>query len=259
MYISNTDEIKIEENKPTITLKEKLKPSIGLIILILIVSLTQQPYWQPFISIVAILFGIFFLLIYIKNKRENNSKHQQSKIIDFLIPSKGVSIFFLLVFLGIGYFIISISMEKSKNNKSMMKLANEIQVFCIEKQECPLSLSRIFDDIKLLKPNSGISLGDGPDNENEIEDNAASIKDAGYIVPNDKSKRTYSYKLKSSDSAIFFNYIVSSNSFALSYVAYWDVYPQTTGIIGGVNSNVIQLGICKEGETPCKAIKEHDF
>ena len=106
LNISNTDEIKIEENKPTITLKEKIKPNKGLIILILLVSLTQQPYWQPFISNVAILFGLFFLLIYIKNKRKNNSKHQPSTIIDFLIPSKGAIIFVALFIVFSVFFLI---------------------------------------------------------------------------------------------------------------------------------------------------------
>ena len=102
-------------------------------------------------------------------------------------------------------------------------------------------------------------MGDGLGDENEIEDNASSILDAGYIVPNDKSKRAYSYKLKSADDAIFFKYTASSRSFAISYVAYWDIYPQTTGIIGGVNSNVIQLEVCEESQQVCKAIKEHNF
>ena len=87
-------------------IREQLKPNKGLIILILIVSLTQQPYWQPFISIVAILFGMFFLLIYIKNKRENNSKHQPSTIIDFLIPSKGAIIFVALFIVFSVFFLI---------------------------------------------------------------------------------------------------------------------------------------------------------
>ena len=77
-------------------IKDKLKPSKGLIILILLVSISIQPRWQPSISIVAILSGLLFLLIYIKNGRKNNPKHQRSTIIDFLIPSKGVIIFIAL-------------------------------------------------------------------------------------------------------------------------------------------------------------------
>jgi hypothetical protein len=67
--------------------------------------------------------------------------------------------------------------------------------------------------------------------------------------------------LKSYDSAIAFDYTASSRSFALRYVAYRDLagYPEMTGITGGVNSNVTQLGRCEEGEPVCKAIKEHDF
>jgi len=81
------------KNQPAKTWKEKLKPSIGFIIFILLVSLSLQPLWQPFISIVAILSGLIFLLIYIKNRRKKNPKHQRSTIIDFLIPSKGAIIF----------------------------------------------------------------------------------------------------------------------------------------------------------------------
>ncbi|MBT5750855.1 MAG: hypothetical protein HOI39_06990 [Flavobacteriales bacterium] len=145
----------------------------------------------------------------------------------------------------------------------MMKLANKIQAICLDKQECPLSLSPLFDDIKLIKPNSilflDIDIKVGP--EDEIANNATSIKAAGYIVPSDDSKRTYRYKLKSYDSAIAFDYTASSRSFALRYVAYRDLagYPEMTGITGGVNSNVTQLGRCEEGEPVCKAIKEHDF
>ena len=209
------------------------------------------------VNTVAILVALFGLLFY---KRKN----QPTKTLkEKLKPSKGVIIFILLVFLSLGYYFFSISTEFSKNNKSMMKLANKIQAMCLDKQECPLSLSPLFDDIKLIKPNSilflDIDIKVGP--EDEIANNATSIKAAGYIVPSDDSKRTYRYKLKSDDSAIAFDYTASSRSFALSYVAYRDLvgYPLVTGITGGVNFNVTQLGVCEEWESVCKAIKEHDF
>ena len=59
------------KNQPAKTWKEKLKPSKGVIIFILVVSLSIQPHWQPFISNVAILFGWFFTYIHQKYAKES--------------------------------------------------------------------------------------------------------------------------------------------------------------------------------------------
>ena len=220
------------------------------IVLIFIANVNMTDDGQLFVNILALLVALFGLLFY---KRKN----QPTKTLkEKLKPSKGVVIFILLFILLVGYYFFSLSMQQTKNNKSMIKLANEIQAMCLDNQKCPLSLSQLFDDVRLIKPNS-IRAEVGT--EDEIADNANSIKAAGYIVPSDDSKRTYRYKLKSYDSAIAFDYTASIRSFALRYVAYWDPYPQMTGITGGVNSNVTQLGICEEWEPACKAIKEHDF
>jgi energy-coupling factor transporter transmembrane protein EcfT len=153
---------------------------------------------------------------------------------------------------------ISINNHFSVNSnidKRMQTIANEIQNICVEQQKCPLSLTQLFDDVKLIKPQSIFTEAG---TEDEIADNPTSIEAAGYIVPNNDSKRAYTYKLRPFYGYSSFHYTVSSSSFLLSWIGFVDDM-EMINITGGINSELLKIGPCRRSGENCKAISGYDL
>ena len=143
----------------------------------------------------------------------------------------------------------------SNIDKRIQTIANEIQNICIEQQKCPLTLTQLFDDIKLIKPQSIFTEAG---TEDEIADNPSSIKAAGYIVPNNDSKRAYTYKLRPFYGYSSFNYTASSNSFLISWIGYVDDM-ERVNISGGIKTELLKIGPCRRSDENCKAISGYDL
>jgi hypothetical protein len=77
-------------------------------------------------------------------------------------------------------------------------------------------------------------------------------------VPNDDSKRAYTYKLRPYYGVASFNYTASSSSFLLSWIAYVDDM-ELVNITGGISSELLKIGPCRPSEEDCKVITGYDF
>ena len=153
---------------------------------------------------------------------------------------------------------ISINNHFSVNSnidKRMQTIANEIQNICIEQQKCPLTLTQLFDDVKLIKPNSIFTEAG---TEDEIADNPTSIEAAGYNLFNDGSSRTYTYKLKPYYGLTAFNFRVSSSSFLISWIAHKDD-AEIINISGGINSELLKIGPCRQSMEDCKTKSGYEY
>ena len=116
----------------------------------------------------------------------------------------------MLVVFSFLILIFTFSSEK-RFNESMTSLAKNIQELCITNEECPITLSTAFDDVKLVKAGTIWTLeGD----EDEIIENKTNIIAAGYI-----SSSSYRYKLKPYYGFMSFDYKATGRNFKLEWVS----------------------------------------
>jgi hypothetical protein len=121
----------------------------------------------------------------------------------------------MLVLFSVLILLFTSSSEK-RFNESMTSLAKNIQEFCITKEECPVTLSAAFDDVRLVKAGTILTLKGA---EDEIIENASSIITAGYIGPNESSRGLYRYKLKPYYGFMHFDYKPTGSNFKLEWVS----------------------------------------
>ena len=121
----------------------------------------------------------------------------------------------LLVVFSVLILLITSSSEK-RFNESMTSLAKNIQELCIANEECPVTLSATFDDVRLVKAGTILTLEGA---EDEIIENQVSIIAAGYIGPNESSRGPYRYKLKPYYGFMHFDYKPTGSNFKLEWVA----------------------------------------
>jgi hypothetical protein len=98
----------------------------------------------------------------------------------------------------------------------MTSLAKNIQELCITNEECPVTLSAAFDDVRLVKAGTILTLEGA---EDEIIENQVSIIAAGYIGPNESSRGPYRYKLKPYYGFMHFDYKPTGSNFKLEWVS----------------------------------------
>ena len=123
--------------------------------------------------------------------------------------SKLITPLILLVFSFL-ILIFTFSSEK-RFNESMTSLAKNIQELCITNEQCPVTLSTAFDDVRLVKAGTIYTL-EGV--EDEIIENASNIIAAGYI-----SSSSYRYKLKPYYGFMHFDYRATGRNFKLEWVS----------------------------------------
>ena len=116
----------------------------------------------------------------------------------------------ILLIFSVLIFLFTFSSEK-RFNESMTSLAKDIQVLCITNEECPVSLSAAFDDVRLVKAGTRYTL---EGEEDEIIENTANIIAAGYI-----SSSSYRYKLKPYYGFMSFDYKATGSNFKLEWVS----------------------------------------
>ena len=121
----------------------------------------------------------------------------------------------MLVVFSVLILLFTSSSEK-RFNESMTSLAKNIQELCITNEECPVTLSAAFDEVRLVKANTIFTL---EGEEDEIIENASNIIDAGYIVSNEDSTGPYRYKLKPYYGFMYFDYKATGSSFQLEWVS----------------------------------------
>jgi len=120
----------------------------------------------------------------------------------------------LLVF-SILILIFTFSSEK-RFNESMTSLAKNIQELCITNEECPVTLSAAFDEVRLVKADTIYTL---KGEEDEFIENPESIIAAGYIGSNEDSMSPYRYKLKPYYGFMSFDYKATGSNFKLEWVS----------------------------------------
>ena len=123
--------------------------------------------------------------------------------------SKLITPLIVLVF-SVLIFLFTFSPEK-RFNESMTALAKNIQDLCITNEECPVTLSTAFDDVKLVKAGTIWTL---EGEEDEIIENTTNIIAAGYI-----SSSSYRYKLKPYYGFMHFDYKATGRDFKLEWVS----------------------------------------
>mgnify|MGYP005650596371 FL=1 len=121
----------------------------------------------------------------------------------------------MLVVFSVLILLFTSSSEK-RFNESMTSLAKNIQELCITNEECPVTLSAAFDEVRLVKAKTIFTL---EGEEDEIIENASNIIDAGYIVSNEDSTGPYRYKLKPYYGFMYFDYKATGSSFQLGWVS----------------------------------------
>ena len=116
----------------------------------------------------------------------------------------------MLVVFSILILIFTFSSEK-RFNESMTSLAKDIQELCVTNEQCPVTLSTAFDDVRLVKAGTLYTL---EGKEDEIIENTANIIAAGYI-----SSSSYRYKLKPYYGFMHFDYRATGRKFKLEWVS----------------------------------------
>ena len=116
----------------------------------------------------------------------------------------------ILLIFSVLIFLFTFSPEK-RFNESMTSLAKNIQELCISNEECPITLSTAFDDVKLVKAGTIWTL---EGEEDEFIENPESIIAAGYI-----SSSSYRYKLKPYYGFMHFDYKATGRNFKLEWVS----------------------------------------
>ena len=121
----------------------------------------------------------------------------------------------LLVVFSVLILLFTSSSEK-RFNESMTSLAKNIQELCIANEECPVTLSAAFDDVRLVKAGTILTLEGA---EDEIIENASNMIAAGYIGPIESSRGPYRYKLKPYYGFMHFDYKPTGSNFKLEWVS----------------------------------------
>ena len=121
----------------------------------------------------------------------------------------------MLVVFSVLILLFTSSSEK-RFNESMTSLAKNIQELCVTNEGCPVTLSAAFDDVRLVKAGTILTLEGA---EDEIIENASNIITAGYIGPNESSRGLYRYKLKPYYGFMHFDYKPTGRNFKLEWVA----------------------------------------
>ena len=114
------------------------------------------------------------------------------------------------------FILLFTSSSEKRFNESMTSLAKNIQEICITNEGCPVTLSAVFDEVRLVKANTMFTL---EGEEDEIIENASNIIDAGYIVSNEDSTGSYRYKLKPYYGFMYFDYKATGSNFQLGWVS----------------------------------------
>jgi TusA-related sulfurtransferase len=121
----------------------------------------------------------------------------------------------LLVVFSVLILLFTSSSEK-RFNESMTSLAKNIQELCIANEECPVTLSAAFDEVRLVKAGTILTL---EGKEDEIKENVSNIITAGYIGPNESSRGPYRYKLRPYFGFMHFDYKPTGSNFKLEWVS----------------------------------------
>ena len=170
------------------------------ILLMQLASLNSRSLCSPVVGcgyevplLLTILISVFLLItrVFRKNK------------LKLITPLMLVVFSFLIL-------IFTFSSEK-RFNESMTSLAKNIQELCITNEECPVTLSNAFDDVRLVKAGTLYTL---EGEEDEIIENTTNIIAAGYI-----SSSSYRYKLKPYYGFMHFDYRATGKSFKLEWVS----------------------------------------
>ena len=182
-----------------------LSTLLGFVIIVLMLTTDSRSLCSPMVGcgyevplFLTILVSTFLLII--RAFRKNKLK--------LITP-------LLLVVFSVLILLFTSSSEK-RFNESMTSLAKNIQELCIANEECPVTLSATFDDVRLVKAGTILTLEGA---EDEIIENQVSIIAAGYIGPNESSRGPYRYKLKPYYGFMHFDYKPTGSNFKLEWVA----------------------------------------
>ena len=178
-----------------------LTAGLGIFILLMqLASYNNRPLCSPVIGcgyevplLLTILISAFLLItrVFRKNKLK-------------LITPLMLVVFSLI-------FLLFTSSSENRFNKSMTSLAKNIQELCISNEECPVTLSTAFDDVRLVKADTIYTL---KGEEDEIIENITNVIGAGYI-----SSSSYRYKLKPYYGFMHFDYKANGSNFKLEWVS----------------------------------------
>ena len=178
---------------------------LGFVIIVLILTTDSRSLCSPMVGcgyevplFLTILISTFLLII--RAFRKNKLK--------LITP-------LLLVVFSVLILLFTSSSEK-RFNESMTSLAKNIQELCIANEECPVTLSAAFDEVRLVKAGTILTL---EGKEDEIKENASNIITAGYIGPNESSRGPYRYKLRPYYGFMHFDYKPTGSNFKLEWVS----------------------------------------
>ena len=121
----------------------------------------------------------------------------------------------MLVVFSVVFLLFTSSSEK-RFNESMTSLGIRIQEVCIINEECPVTLSATFDDVRLVKADTVYTL---QGEEDEFIENPERLIAAGYIGSNEDSVSSYRYKLKPYYGFMHFDYKATGSNFKLEWVS----------------------------------------
>ena len=182
-----------------------LSTLLGFVIIVLMLTTDSRSLCSPMVGcgyevplFLTILISTFLLII--RAFRKNKLK--------LITP-------LLLVVFSVLILLFTSSSEK-RFNESMTSLAKNIQELCIANEECPVTLSATFDDVRLVKAGTILTLEGA---EDEIIENQVSIIAAGYIGPNESSRGSYRYKLRPYYGFMHFDYKPTGSNFKLEWVS----------------------------------------
>ncbi|MDC1447653.1 hypothetical protein N8269_04985 [Candidatus Thioglobus sp.] len=116
----------------------------------------------------------------------------------------------MLVVFSFLILMFTFSSEK-RFNESMTSLAKNIQELCITNEQCPVTLSTAFDDVRLVNAGTILTL---EGEEDEIIEDTSNLIAAGYI-----SSSSYRYKLKPYYGFMHFDYKATGSNFKLEWVS----------------------------------------
>ena len=175
--------------------------ALGIFILLMqLASYNNRPLCSPVIGcgyevplLLTILISVFLLItrVFRKNK------------LKLITP-------LMLVVFSVVFLLFTSSSEK-RFNESMTSLGIRIQEVCIINEECPVTLSATFDDVRLVKVDTLYTL---QGEEDEFIENPESIIAAGYI-----GSSSYRYKLKPYYGFMHFDYKATGSNFKLEWVS----------------------------------------
>ena len=178
---------------------------LGFVIIVLMLTTDSRSLCSPMVGcgyevplFLTILVSTFLLII--RAFRKNKLK--------LITP-------LLLVVFSVLILLFTSSSEK-RFNESMTSLAKNIQELCIANEECPVTLSAAFDEVRLVKAGTILTL---EGKEDEIKENVFNIITAGYISPNESSRGPYRYKLRPYYGFMHFDYKPTGSNFKLEWVS----------------------------------------